>query len=382
MVRKSVFAGLVLSLCTMVTLAFSQTQTQTQTQTPTQTQTTTQNSTQSGGTFTGRLTGAGMDGATVTFTSNSTGAAQSATTDSSGGFTFNNLTPGTYRVSVRMKSGLQLGESSIEINPSNSNQVQVNFAATPAAPAAKLELEGRSPTVQTHSAEVSRSYDSQPIRSLPVIDRQHQELVSLMPGVTPPVTTSDRINDPQQTREFNVNGQPAYANLHNTDGAYNNEPFSGRPLRIMPDEAVQALEVRTSNYSAEYGLSTGSWSSTLTRPGTNAIHGSLFEFNTNSYFRSGRMLEATTESPKFNTNQFGGTAGGAVLPDRMFWFVSYEGRLQRGRQEAVATVPVLGLNPGDFSAFPGTSIFNPRSGSSIGTGRTAFPGNQIPVSQL
>src|SRR3954466_14800337 len=132
MVRKSVFAGLVLSLCTMVTLAFSQTQTQTQRQT------TTQNSTQSGGTFTGRLTGAGMDGATVTFTSNATGAAQTATTDSSGGFTFNNLAPGTYRVSVRMKSGLQLGESSIEINPSNTNQVQVNFATTPAAPAAQL----------------------------------------------------------------------------------------------------------------------------------------------------------------------------------------------------------------------------------------------------
>src|SRR5690242_15181327 len=199
MVRKSFFTALVLSVSMIVTLAFSQTPT------------TTQNSSQSPGTFTGRLTGAGMDGATVTFTNAATGAAQTATTDSSGGFTFNNLAPGTYRVSVRMKSGLQLSESSIEINASNTNQVQVNFATTPAAPAAQLELEGPTPTVQTHSAEVSRSYDSQFIRSLPVLDRQNQELVGLMPGVTPPVIAGDRINDPQQSRSFNVNGLPAYA---------------------------------------------------------------------------------------------------------------------------------------------------------------------------
>src|SRR4051794_16287205 len=328
---KSVIPGVVLSLCMIVTVGHSQTRV------------TTQASSQTPGTFTGHLTGAGMDGATVTFTSNASGATQTATTDSSGGFTFNNLAPGTYRVSVQMKSGLKLGESSIEINPSNTNQVQVNFATTPAAPAAQLELDGPSPTVQTHSAEVSRSYDSQPIRSLPVLDRQNQALVGLMPGVTPPVVTNDRINDPQQTRSFNVNGLPAYANLHNQDGAYDNEPFRGRPLRILPDEAVQTLEVRTSNYNAEYGISGGSWSSTLTRPGTNSIHGSLFEFNTNSYFRSGRQLEATTQSPRFSANEFGGTAGGALLPDRMFWFVSYDGRVQRGRQEAAATVPMAGL---------------------------------------
>src|SRR3954447_768673 len=154
MVRKSFFYMAVLSLCFIVTAANSQTQ-------PAQS-----SAQAASGTFKGQLTGAGMDGATVTFTNSATGAAQSATTDSTGGFTFNNLAPGSYKVSVRMKSGLQLGESSIEINPASSNQVQVNFAATPAAPAAKLELEGRAPTVQTQSAEVSRSYDSAPIRSL------------------------------------------------------------------------------------------------------------------------------------------------------------------------------------------------------------------------
>jgi len=332
------------------------------------------------GTFSGRLTGTGMDSATVTITSVATGATQTATTDANGMFTFTNLMPGSYRVMVRLKSGLQLGENNLEVTNSGA-PIQVAFSSGPAGTAANLELDGTAPTVETNSAEVSRSYDSQTIRSLPVLDRQNHELITLMPGITPPTTATDRINDPQRTRTFNVNGLPAYTNLYNQDGAYDNEPYSGRPLRTEPNEAVQALEVRTSNYNAEYGISAGSWASTLTRPGTNAFHGSLFGFNTNSYFRSGKALAATQTSPRFNTNQFGATAGAALIPDRMFWFFSYEGYLQRGRQEAVATVPTAGFASGNFSGVPGVTLFNPQS-SIVGGSRTPYPGNVIPGSQL
>ena len=332
------------------------------------------------GTFSGRLSGGGMDGATVTITSVATGASQSATTDSNGMFTFTNLTPGSYRVMVRLKSGLQLGENTMEVTPSGG-QIQVAFTSGTGGTAANLELDGTAPTVETNSAEVSRSYDSQTIRSLPILDRQNQELITLMPGITPPMVAADPINDPQRTRTFNVNGLPAYTNLYNQDGAYDDEPFTGRPLRTEPDEAVQALEVRTSNYNAEYGLSAGSWASTVTRPGTNALHGSLFEFNTNNYFQTGRTLAASRTSPRFSTNQFGATAGAALIPDKMFWFFSYEGYLQRGDQEAVATVPAAGFASGDFSHVPGVTIFNPQS-SIVGGSRTPFPGNAVPRSQL
>ena len=331
------------------------------------------------GTFSGRLTGTGMDGATVTITNGATGTSQTATTDSNGKFTFTSLMPGSYRIMVRLKSGLQLGENALQVTP--GGQTQVTFNSEPAGTSANLELDGTAPAVESNSAEVSRSYDSQTIRSLPILDRQHQELITLMPGTTPPMTGTDPINDPQRTRTFNVNGQPAYTNLYNQDGAYDNEPFSGRPLRTEPEEAVQALEVRTSNYNAEYGIAAGSWASTVTRPGTNALHGSLFEFNTNSYFRTGRVLAASRSSPRFQTNQFGATAGAAIIPNRMFWFLSYEGYIQRGAQEAVATVPAARFLSGNFSGIPGVTIFNPQS-SIVGGSRTPFPGNAIPVAQL
>ncbi|MCU1335862.1 MAG: Cna domain protein [Bryobacterales bacterium] len=366
---RSTFQGVALGLC-LATAPFALAQNQPP-----------QSATASPGTFSGRLTGAGMDGATITLMNTATGASQTATTDSTGAFSFSNLTPGSYRVMVRLRSGLQLGENSLEITPSGANQVQVVFTPSATAPG-NLEIDGRAPTLETNSAEVSRSYDSQTIRSLPLLDRQHLELVTLMPGITPPFPAADRINDPQRLPTFNVNGQPAFANLYNQDGTYDNEPFYGRPLRVEPDEAVQALEVRTSNYNAEYGIAAGSWSSTLTRPGTNAIHGSLFEFNTNSFLRTGRSLESSQSPSRFNINQFGGTAGGPVLPDRAFWFLSYEGFIQRGRDEAVATVPAVGLSSGNFSQIPGAVIFNPLSGTPAGTGRTPFVGNVIPLSQL
>lgn len=330
------------------------------------------------GSISGRVTGADMQGATVVVTNVATGTSQTAVADANANFTFRNLPPGSYRVAVRPKSGITLGEKTVDLTAANGQQVVVFTIDNSGTPA---ELQAKAPTLQTETAEVSREYGSVLIRTLPVLDRQNHELVSLMPGITPP-DQGDRIVDPQRTRAFNVNGQPAWANLFNQDGAYDNEPFSGRPLRVEPNEAVEALQVRTSNYTAEYGLAGGSSAINVTRPGTNAIHGSLFAFHNDSFLRSGRTLNATQTSPRYNMNQFGGTAGGAIIPDNMFWFLSYEGFLQRGNQEAVATVPTVAARAGNFSGVPGATIYNPFTGLVPGTLPTQFTNNTIPVATL
>ncbi len=340
----------------------------------------TQPGSDTGGVFSGHLKGVGMDGATITLVNSTTGASQTVNTDNSGAFSFSNLMPGTYQVTVKSASGLMLRQNSIEITQSSSNQIQLNPGTT--TPAGNITLAGTSSTLELDSAEVSRSYDSQVIRTLPLLDRQNQELITLMPGITPPTSTFDRINDPQRIRSFNVNGLPSYANLFNIDGAYNNEPFNGRALRPLSNESVQALEVRSSNYNAEYGTTAGSWSSTVTRPGTNAVHGSLFGFNTNNFFQSGRSVQQAQSNDRFNVNQFGASAGGALLPNRLFWFLSYEGLIQRGRQTELATVPLRSFSNGNFSQVPGIVLFNPLTGSTAGTGRSPFLGNNIPQSQI
>jgi hypothetical protein len=327
-------------------------------------------------TLSGRLDGAGTDQATVTITNTATGASQSTTTDGTSSFTFANLPAGSYKIGVRLKSGATLLEQTAQLAGTGTTQLVLTLTGPEGE--TTLEIEGRSPTLQTDAAEVSRQYSSQTIRSLPVADRQNHELISLMPGITPPTEQADRVNDPQRTRAFNVNGQPTWENLYNQDGSYANEPFYARPIRVLPNEGVMTLEVRTSNYNSEYGVAGGSWSSNVTRPGTNALHGSLFAFHTNSFLRAGKVLNATQDTPGFNVNQFGGTIGGPVVTDNMFWFLSYEGFLQRGRQEAIATVPTAAGAAGNFSEAQ-TAVFNPFSGTPSGMARLAFPNSTVPV---
>jgi hypothetical protein len=342
---------------------------------------------QGSGALTGKITdgtGAGVPNAVIIIT-DSSNRSQRIVTSVDGSFSVANLSPGTYRVEVESNGFRRAGARTIEITTDRPSQVEVTIDETTvsAGQSGVAEIRAVSPTLQTDSAEVSRSYGTRTIRSLPVLDRQAQELIGLMPGISPPTVSNDRILDPQRTRTFNVNGQPSFANIDHQDGSQNTEAVTRQVSRVTPNEAIEALNVRTSNYNAEYGFAGGSWSNVVTRPGTNAVHGSLFEFNSNSFFVARNPLTpAGTPSPRFNTNQFGGTLGGPVIKDRMFFFLSYDGYMRRGNEMRFATVPTPELLSGNFSQFPGLVLFNPRTGNASGMNRTPFPNNQIPVTQL
>lgn len=342
------------------------------------------------GELTGRITdnrGNTMGNVVIVIT-DASGGTQRVVSGPDGTFTVTTLTPGAYTVQVESPDGTKRpGSQSITITSGAPSQIEVTFdsaAERSSTTTGAVEIKAISPTLQTDSAEVSRQYGTQTVRSLPVIDRNHYELIGLMPGVTPPLVSLDRVQDPQRTRLYNVNGQPSYANVFYQDAAYGNEQFSGRVSRVAPNESIQALNVRTSNYNAEYGFAGGSWANTVTRPGTNRVHGSLFAFHTNEFFTSRNPLNVTNNpDPKFNVNQFGGSAGGPVIKDRMFFFVSYEGFMQRGDQLSFATVPTAAVRTGNFADFaPSGTIYDPRTGITSGAGRTPFPGGQIPVNRL
>ncbi|MCC6589284.1 MAG: TonB-dependent receptor [Bryobacterales bacterium] len=359
-------------------------QTTTGRSTPRQTTTTatTTGTAQSAG-LSGRILDAGgqpLSNTTVIIT-DSSGTAQRVVSGADGSFAVPAIAPGSYRIEVESNGTRRAGRQDVTIVSGTPSQIEVTFdeaATSSTGQMGTVEVRGSSPTLQTDSAEVSRAYGTRTIRSLPVLDRQHQELIGLMPGITPPVTMFDRIDDPQRTRQFNVNGQPAFANVHYQDGSYNNEQATGRMSRVAPNEAVQQLNIRTSNYNAEYGFAGGSWGNTVTRPGTNRPHGSIFGFHTGSFFTARNPLNvANNPDPNFNQNQFGGSAGLPLIKDRMFAFISYEGFMQRGNQLSFATVPTAALRAGNFSAFAG-QLYNPMTGTASGTGRGAFTGNMIP----
>lgn len=349
--------------------------------------------TSSPGTLSGRVTDSRGDGIenVIVILTDSAGTSQRVATSADGSFKVAPLTPGSYRIEVESGGVKRAGRQEVMISSNAGSQIEVRFndegvSRSGTMQQGTVDVEATSPTIQTDSAEVSRSYGTRIVRSLPLSDRQYQDLVTLMPGVTPPTVFGDRITNPQRTRIYNVNGQPAFSNAQFQDGAYNTDSFTGLPLRIQSNESVQALDIRTSNYNAEYGYAGGSWANTVTRPGTNGFHGGVFFFNSNSFFTARNPLNPGDHpAPRFNLNQFGGNAGGPIVPDRLYVFANYEGFLQRGNQLRFETVPTAALRGGDFSQFS-TPIYNPltgiQSGNNAGAGRLPFPNNRIPASQF
>lgn len=340
------------------------------------------------GALNGRITdaqGRGVANANIVITEVTSGRSMRATTGADGAFTMSDLQPGSYRVEIEANGMRRTGGQNVDVTAGGPSNIEVVFANTSTTTSStgqdgEVEIKASAPTIQTDSAEASRSYGTRIMRSLPVLDRQYQEFISLMPGVTPPVTNQDRVQDPQRRRIYNVNGLPSYANIEHQDGAFNGDTSANEPIRVSPIESVQALNVRTSNYNAEYGFAGGAWSNVVTRPGTNAVHGSLFGFHTNNYLMTRNpLLPNGFDNPRMNQNQYGGTVGFPVIGDRMFFFMSYEGFMRRGRTTELTAVPSSQFAAGNFS---GLTIYDPATGLASGTGRTPFAGGQIPANRI
>jgi hypothetical protein len=233
--------------------------------------------------------------------------------------------------------------------------------------------------IQTDNDEVAVGLNTRTVQELPVLDRNHQELVNLQPGVTPPAVRFPLTQGPSRQREWNTNGQAYYANRQGLEGVTNYEPMRATAVRVVPDEAVQQFNVASANYGADQGFAAGSLSQIVTRPGTNGWHGSLFEFHRNNALVARSPFDTTGDTPRLTYNQFGGTIGGPIVRDRFFFFGSYEGSYNRGENTTIATVPTDAMRAGNFSGIPGITIFNPATGTAAGLNRTAFVNNTIPA---
>lgn len=335
------------------------------------------------GTLSGRISGnaaAAVPNSTIILTDVNTGASQRVTTGTDGSFNVT-LPPGTYRVEIESSGFKRMARQNMVITAGSASQFNATLEA--GSSTETVELKADAPVMQDQPPEISRGYGTEFVRRLPVFDRNYQELPELMTGITTPVPSLNLTLNPQLSREFNTNGLPAYANDQLNDGLTVREPFTGvMSIRVVPNEAIQQLNLRTSNYRAEGGFAAGTLSNVFVRPGTNnGVHGSAFGFWSSDALSARNPFNAAgNPDPRLHYWQYGGTVGGAIIPDRMFLFGSYEGTRRSGDGLQYGTVPTTDLLAGNFSGF-GT-IFNPNTGTAAGVGRVPFPNNTIPQSQI
>lgn len=299
--------------------------------------------------------GAVVSGATVRATSRDTGATREAKTDDSGHYLIPLLPVSYYTLHVESQ-GFQTTEQK-DIRLQVDEHREVDFALNPASVATSVEVSATEVAVETSNPSLGQVITSEQVAELPLNGRDFVQLATLTPGTTQETNSGSFFNggpssevSARGTYSLSVGGSRAQSTDWLLDGNDNNE-LTGGGISILPSiDAIQEFKVLTYNYSAEYGTRSGPTVLVTTKSGANNFHGSLFEFFRNTVLdASSYSFGSARPKEKFNLNQFGGALGGAIQKDKTFFFIDYQGKMQRRGIPQLGTVPTPAMVSGDYT---------------------------------
>ena len=315
--------------------------------------------------------GATMPGAKVTMTNKGTGLVIDSTSDSNGNFTVGNVPPGPYDVKAEL-AGFK-GQSITDLAITVNTVSRLDFKMEVGAVSDQITVAAEVTQLQTDKADTHTEIRSDLVRNLPLPGlRNYQTMINLVPGATPGSFQNSVTDTPQRSLRTNINGTNANNNVTRIDGASSvNLWLPHHAGYVMPAEMVETVNVTTTSGDAEQGMAGGAAITVITKSGTNAFHGSAFEFHDNQHLKA-RNFFSTIAKPNSIYNNFGGTIGGAVVKNKFFFFYSHDNTKQRVGQFATYSVPSLAIRTGDFSKST-TLIYDPNTGDPLtGVGRTPF----------
>src|SRR5467141_5432160 len=248
----------------------------------------------------------------------------------------------------------------------------------------QVTVEASVVNLQTEKSDVHTELSEKAILNMPLNQyRNFQTLINLVPGATPGVFQNAIADTPERALSTNINGTNRNNNNTRVDGAA--DVFVWLPhhaVYIPPAEDVQEVNISTYNFDPEQGMTGGAAITFITKSGTNLCHGSAFEYFQNQALRAKQFFET---GPKGDSklNDFGGTFGGPIKKDKLFFFGSYDGTFERdNRNTGLETVPTAAEIAGNFTG-TATVIYNPHTGNANGTGRTPFANQAaIPVDPI
>ena len=281
--------------------------------------------------------GAVIVGATVTATNLATGQQRSSTTTSTGSYQISLLPPGNYSIHLEASGFKSLDIPSVTVNVTET--LEVNRKLEVGSSSEKVTVEAHTENLQTQSATNGTIVGSQEIQALPLVSRNYTQIVDLSPGVVSNVANATAMGN--GTQDVSANGQGGISNSYSMDGANITQYTSGgaaqlgsMPGIVIPNpDTIQEFKVQTSQYDAGYGRNAGANVEVITKGGSNNFHGDLFEFNRNNMFNANDFFYKFSElqngqpnAPQtLKQNTFGGTLGGPIKKNKIFFFGSYQG---------------------------------------------------------
>ena len=321
-----------------------------------------------------------IPGAEVAVTNVDTQQSRILKTDAEGRFYAPALSPGSYKVSATASGFETLIRSGVTLTV-GLEQV-IKFTLKPGQVSVKVEVRSDTAAVQTTSASVSELVDSQKVRALPLNGRSFDQLIYLQPGVSVAAAAG---SSPNQGRgvKFSVGGARLTSNTFMLDGTDINDSQNFTPGgaggQLIGVESILEFQVLTHNAGAQYGRSMGGLINAVSKSGTNTVHGDLYEFLRNSVLDAKNFFDdGRAPIPPFKRNQFGGSVGGPIRRNRLFYFGNYEGSRERlgvskfglvpdanARQGIIPGQPRLNVDP---AVVPYLNLYPVPNGASHGGG--------------
>jgi hypothetical protein len=332
------------------------------------------------GSIVGNLTdvsGHTVPNATVVATNTQTGVSTTVSSNSAGDYEIRNLTPGIYRVQVSALGFASVAVARLDVRANiiaRSDQ-HLNVASIDQS----IQVNASSGELQTDSATIHGELTATQLANMPIGGfNNYQSLISLLPGATPSRFQNSVMDTPARSLTTNINGSSRNGNVTSVDGAAIQQVYlPHHTLYNPPTEDIESVDVVTNAFTAEQGLAGGAVVSVLTKSGTNAFHGTLWEENTNSslaarnyFYNKTYFSQAGNSAPKNILNQFGANIGGPILHDKLFFFSGFEGLSERQLYPTIISLPTAAMRAGDFTGL--STIYDPNTGNADGTGRRTF----------
>ncbi len=332
------------------------------------------------GTLEGQITdasNAAVSGAKVIARNPQTGLTRTVLSSRQGTFHVSNLPAGEYAIDVNAQGFDVFSAKAIRVNIGQVALYDIRLEVASAH--SEVSVTGRTVMVDT-SQTIGDTVSSREAQDLPLNGRDLTQLGLLQPGVAPLTAgLAEAGGIARSGQAFAVNGQRPESNNYLLDGATNVDSVNGGYALRVPVDAVSEFRILTLNAPAEYGNTSGATTSIVTKSGSNAIHGDVFEFLRNNAFDARNFFASTTEP--LHRNQYGATIGGPLRKDKDFFFAYYEGQRDTEGQTQAAIVPTAAERSGNFSGLTDPQTGQPAPLINYFSGQP-FPGNQIPVSAI
>jgi hypothetical protein len=328
--------------------------------------------------------GASIPGAAVTATNTATGLVRDAVSSGDGSYSIVNVLPGAYDVKVSLQGFREFVKTGVPVTAGTISRVEV--ALEVGTLSETVTVASAVQLLQTDKADVHTELKAKEITSLPLNQyRNYQTLINLVPGATPAAFQNDQTDTPGRSLRTFVNGTNPNNNNTRLDGASSVNIWLPHHVGyVAPAETIDTVNISTNTFDAGQGMAGGAAITLVTKSGTNELRGSAFYFRNQDELNARQFFDPQKLDSSISIG--GGTVGGPIRKNRLFFFGSYEGNYERTSRFDTYTVPTERMRNGDFSevsaVIPGFRLYDPATGNPDGTGRSQFANNTIPGGRI